>query len=99
MSNENRNDLQVRITQALEEIKAEKGDHFDLSKVNLADMERRTGVSRKKLRKLKADGFKFLPHGNTVRKKETTVLIGFTGIIDDLLRRNVTNAETIKERI
>ena len=99
MSNENRNDLQVTITQALEEIKAEKGDRFDLSKVNLADMERRTGVSRKKLRKLKADGFKFLPHGNTGRKKETTVLTGFTGVIDDLLRKNVTNAETIKERI
>lgn len=32
----------------------EAGDKFSLSKVNLAELERRTGISRAKLRRLKA---------------------------------------------
>ncbi len=37
------NDLTVILTQALNEMKMELGDKFDLEKVNLADLERRTG--------------------------------------------------------
>ena len=37
------NDLTVILTQALNEMKMELGDKFDLEKVNLADLERQTG--------------------------------------------------------
>ena len=42
---ENHNDLTDIISHALNEIKSELGDQFDLSKINLADLERRTGIS------------------------------------------------------
>jgi hypothetical protein len=38
------NDLTETIAQALNEIKSELGDKFDLKHVNLAELERRTGI-------------------------------------------------------
>ena len=49
------------IAQAIEEMKAEQGDSFSLESINLAELERRTGVSRGKLRRLKRNGFQDLP--------------------------------------
>ena len=43
--NEERNDLQKMITQALEEIKEAEGENFDLDKINLALVSRKTGLS------------------------------------------------------
>ena len=86
------NDLQEIITQAIEQMKIEQGEKFDLQKINLAELERRTGITRAKLRRFKANDFIIKPHGNTGKKVPTTVLSGFTGVIDDLLRSNVTNA-------
>ena len=40
------NGLYPIITQALEEMKSEQGNSFRLEKVNLSELERRTGVSR-----------------------------------------------------
>ena len=37
------------IAQAIEEMKAEQGDSFSLERINLAELERRTGISRGKL--------------------------------------------------
>ena len=55
MNSENKhNDLQEILTQALEDLKNELGEKFDISKVNLAELERRTGISRSKLRTRKA---------------------------------------------
>ena len=51
------NDLPRIIAQALNEIKSEQGDQFCLDKVNLAELERRTGLSRAKLRRIKDHGF------------------------------------------
>ena len=56
-NNAQNNDLQEVISQALEELKKEEGDRFDLDKVNLAEMARRTGLSRSRLRTLKKNGF------------------------------------------
>ena len=39
------------IAQAIEEMKAEQGDGFSLDRINLAELERRSGVSRGKLRR------------------------------------------------
>ncbi len=44
---------ETRITDALDEIRREAGENFSLERVNLAELERRTGVSRAKLRRLK----------------------------------------------
>lgn len=93
------NDLQEILTYALNEMKAEAGEKFDLKKVNLAELQRRTGITRKKLRRLKRNNFKFMPHGNTGRKAEVTVMSGYTGIVDDLLKNRVNNSEVIYDRI
>lgn len=99
MNEKERNDLQSTITHALQEMKAEAGDLFDIKKVNLAELQRRTGISRKRLRKLKEDGFIVKPHGRTGLRKDTTVLSGFTGIIDAQLMKGVTNSSSIKDKL
>ena len=99
MDERERNDLQSTISQALQIIKEKAGDKFDIEKVNLAELQRLTGLSRKKLRNLKDNGFIVKPHGLAGRKKEETVLSGFTGMIDALLMKGVTNSSIIKDRL
>ena len=57
MNENNSNDLQTIITQVIEEMKSEQGDKFDPNKINLAEMGRRTGLTRAQLRRIKANGF------------------------------------------
>ena len=98
--NENKsNDLQTIITQVIEEMKSEQGDKFDLNKINLAEMERRTGLTRAQLRRIKTNRFLVVPHALTGRKATSTIISGYTGVIDDLLKKNVSNSEVILERI
>lgn len=61
-----RNDFKENISQALDEMKKEQGSSFDLSKVNLAELERRTGISRSKLRRLKRNDFVLRSMGTQV---------------------------------
>ena len=58
------------LSQVLEEMKKEKGCDFNLRQVNLSELERRTGISRKKLRNLRKNDFKEKPHGLRGKKKE-----------------------------
>jgi hypothetical protein len=51
MTDEERSSLQETITQALEQMKQEHGEGFKASDVNLAELERLTGISRGKLRR------------------------------------------------
>lgn len=95
MKDEERSSLQETITQALEQMKKEEGDAFKLSSVNLAELERMTGISRGKLRRIKDAGFVVKPHGNTGKERPSTVVSGFSGVIDEFLRRNVKNSNTI----
>lgn len=76
MSSNEIDNLNETIAQALQQMKAERGDTFSLKKVNLAELSRRTGISRKRLRNAKKHGFRILVHGNTGRKKGNTVLTG-----------------------
>lgn len=87
------------LSQVLEEMKQEKGAAFVLRDVNLSELERRTGISRKKLRNLRKTDFKEKPKGRKGMRNKTTVLSGFTGVIDDLLRRDVANSEVIYDRL
>ena len=91
--------LNETIAQALRQMKAEQGEKFSLKKVNLAELSRRTGISRKRLRNARKHGFKIPAHGNTGRKKDKTVLTGYGVIIDNLLRNGVTNSNVILERL
>ena len=91
--------LQESVNLALEAMRLEVGDKFSLSKVNLAELGRRTGISRAKLRRLKSNGFVVTPHANTGRNVEHTVLTGYTGILDSLLSQGVSNSSVCFERI
>ncbi len=93
------NGLIETITQVLNEMKEEQGESFDVEKVNLAELERRTGISRARLRRIKDAGFTDPPHGLTGRKAKVTKLTGYTGIIDDLLRKGITNSSVCLERL
>ena len=87
------------IAQAIEEMKAELGDSFSLDRINLVELERRRGVSRGKLRRLKRNGFQDLPRSSKGRKHGTTKLSGYTGIIDSLLRQGVKNSSVVLDRL
>lgn len=73
---EKHNDLTEIIAHALNEMKREMGEKFNPDKVNLAELERRAGISRAKLRRIKKSGFIDLPHALTGRKAEHTLLTG-----------------------
>ena len=73
------NGLEHIVAQALEELKREQGKDFQL---NLAELERRTGVSRAKLRRMKENNFLGVPHARTGSTAQTTVLSGYTDILD-----------------
>ena len=96
--NEERNDLQKMITQALEEIKESEGESFDLDKVNLALVSRKTGLSRSRLRRIRANGFIVPEHGSKGKSLGSGALSGYTGIINDLLRKGITNSVVSFER-
>jgi len=95
----NSNDLQEIIAQVLNEMKSELGNQFDISTINLAELERRTGLSRGRLRRLQKDQFIVKPHGLIGKTADTTVLSGFTGILDDLLHKGITNSSVCFARI
>ena len=93
------NDREEIITRALEEIKSEQGHDISFDDLNLADLQRRTGLSRQVLRKWKQDGYRFHPHARTGQKAEKTVLSGYTGILDNLLRQGIKNSKVCLERL
>ena len=64
--------------------KEESGEKFNINKVNLAELERRTGISRRKLRRLKANKFVVKPHGLSGRTSNNNVTEAFSGVLDDL---------------
>ena len=97
--NERHDDLQEIVDAALREMAAEEGDGFDPQACNLAEFCRRTGLTRSRARTVRAHGFRALPHGNSGRRAAPGVLAGHTGLVDDLLRKGVTNSQVIFERL
>ncbi len=96
---EKNNDCAFILAQALNDLKTEKGDTFDINHVNLAELERRTNIPRGKLRGLQKHGFIETPRSSTGRPTGSKVLQGYTGVIDDLLRKGVKNSSVIYDRI
>ena len=87
------------IAQAIEEMKAQQGESFSLESINLAELERRTGVSRGKLRRLKRNGFQDLPRKTKGSRHKVTKLSGYTGLIDSLLRQGAKNSSVVLDRL
>ena len=87
------------IAHAIEEMKAEQGESFSPERINLAELERRTGISRGKLRRLKQNGFRGIHKGSDSGKHKFTKLTGYTGIIDTLLKQGVSNSTVILNRL
>ena len=99
MKEQNGNGFAPSIAQAIEEMKAFQGDSFSLERINLAELERRTGVSRSRLRRLKKNSFQDLPRSTKGSKHTVTKLSGYTGLLDSLLRQGVKNSSVVLERL
>ena len=80
-------------------MKSEQGDAFSLKNINLAELTRRTGISRAKLRRLKAQDFEFKEHGRKGLKAKKTKLSGYEDTINAFLFNGVSNSNVIFERI
>ena len=87
-----RDDLETILARVLEETKRADGT------VNLKEIERCTGVSYKRLRKWKDDGYRLLPDRRG-RAAGSVKLLGYTDTIDGLLRNGVANSVVIADLI
>ena len=87
------------IAQAFEEMKKIHGNDFSIDQVNLAELERMTGITRQRLRTLREHDFKDVPHGLTGNVTGASVMDGYTGIVDNLLQMGVTNSTVVMERL
>ena len=80
------------VAKAIEEIMAEQGDAFSLEKINLAELERRTGITRAKLRRMKEHDFEEVQHASKGRRAASTLLDGYSVILDGLLKNGVVSS-------
>lgn len=87
------------VAEAIKQMMAEQGDKFSLKKINLADLGRRTGISRAKLRRMKEHDFEDVQHALKGRKATTTLLSGYTGILDGLLKAGVVNSVVCLDKL
>ena len=100
MNDKNQRDgLQGIIDSALESMGAMGKDGPIPEKINLAELGRRTGLTRSKCRTLQKKGFVVGPHGRCGSHAKATVLTGYADVIDKLLRVGVTNSSVIYERL
>lgn len=93
------NGFEPSIAQAIEEMKAEQGKNFSLERINLAELERRTGVSRARLRRLKANNFQAKPHASKGKRPKSTVLSGYSSVLDALLTQGIANSSVLLQRL
>lgn len=91
--------LQEIIDKTIDEIAQETGESFELDKMNLADFARRCGLTRSRARRIKSNGFLALPHGRCGKRAAVTVITGFEGVVDSMLKDGVTNSDVIFDRI
>lgn len=62
------------VEKVIEEMMAEPGEKFSLEKVNLAELARRIGLSRQKLRRMKTYNFEDTQHAAEGRKSPATFM-------------------------
>jgi hypothetical protein len=87
------------IADAINDMKREMGSSFSLETINLAELQRRTGISRMVLRRLKRQGFKPQAHGLKGRTKSQTILSPYETILNDCLRHGISNSSVCFQKI
>lgn len=87
------NGFKLSLPKALELIKTREGADFSNKNVNLAELQRLTGISHGKLRRLKKNHFKEKPNGNKEKTLHTNVLSGYEAVINNFLKTNLTNSQ------
>lgn len=97
MSESNRNGLMPIIAQAIQKMEVEQGCSIPLEKVNLAELQRITGITRGKLRRLKKLGFKELSTPLLPQSAKPTLMDAYSGITDNMLKQGITNSRVILE--
>ncbi|MBQ9006610.1 MAG: hypothetical protein IJ092_09595 [Atopobiaceae bacterium] len=97
--NDEHDGLQKIIDEALGSMAAEAVGGFDPQRCNLAEFCCRTGLFRQRARTIKANGFRTKPHGSLGLKTESAVLSGYTGFVDEQLRKGVTSSQAVFERL
>ena len=98
MSTNKNLDLQSIVSRVLSEMKEEcqkEGSEFSMERINLAEFQRRSGLSRERSRTLQRHKFEVRPHGNTGKKRERTVISGFDECLSDELRTGLTNSDVL----
>ena len=86
------------IAQAIAEMEESHGEFASINEINLAELSRKTGLSRARLRRLKANGFCETPHGLSGQRREQ-ILDGYSGTLDSMLRNGVSNSAVCLERL
>ena len=86
------------IAQAIAEMEETHGEFKSIDEINLAELSRRTGLSRAKLRRLKANGFCVMPHGLTGQQRPQ-ILDGYSAVLDSMIRNGVSNSAVCLERL
>ena len=86
------------IAQAIAEMEETHGEFKSIDEINLAELSRRTGLSRAKLRRLKANGFCEVPHG-LVGQQRPQILDGYSAVLDSMIRNGVSNSAVCLERL
>ena len=79
------------IARAIAEMEETHGEFKSIDEINLAELSRRTGLSRAKLRRLKANGFCEMPHGLTGQQRPQ-ILDGYSAVLDSMIRNGVSNS-------
>ena len=75
------NGLDTIVSQALQKMKEEQGESFRIETVNLAALQRMTGISRGRLRRWKRN----LLSPEQCSRKRKSILSDYTSVLDHLL--------------
>lgn len=87
------------ITKAYEQMKEEGVDSYRGGKPNLAELSRRTGVTRKTLERIFKNGLEPHKHGNSVKRGSHVMVDSAKEKAEELLRSGVVNTSVIYEMI
>ena len=89
------NGLDTIVSQALQKMKEEQGEFFRIETVNLAALQRMTGISRARLRRWKRN----LLSPEQCSRKKKSILSDYTSVLDHLLSSGISNTVICFERL
>mgnify|MGYP003187818103 CR=1 FL=1 len=89
------------IAQAIAEMEEQHGEFSGINEINLAELGRRTGLSRARLRRLKANGFCETVHGLVGKKRSTfwTVTVLFWIACSEMVSATLRSAWSSYRRL